>query len=247
MPQSEIYNIDCNIGMKKYPDKYFDLACVDPPYGINSPKMQMGYAPNRNEKSQYPSKQKTKGRLNSGGGKLKNRILNQSDIDWDNEIPSPEYFKELFRVSKNQIIWGFNYFPLPPSRGIICWDKIQPWDNFSQIELAWTSYDFPAKLFRLSNRGGRNEKRKIHPNEKPQELYKFCYDTAGIKPGMKVLDTHLGSGNSRIVAQIMGFDFVGFETNETYYKDSIEEYDKAIFGKEKVGKINIIQSQLFNY
>lgn len=136
--------------MKRYPDSFFDLAIVDPPYGINAPNMKMGES-----KGYKSTASKTKGRLNSGGGKLKNRILNKSNISWDDEIPPPEYFKELFRVSKNQIIWGGNYFDLPPTRGIIFWDKLQPWENFSQFELGWTSFDVPAAKIAITTRGGQ--------------------------------------------------------------------------------------------
>lgn len=226
MNTSEIYLKDCVLGMKTYPDKYFDLAIVDPPYGINATNMQMGSAPNRKEKGQYSGVStavKIKGRLNSGGGKLKNRILNKSIIDWDNQTPSKEYFKELFRVSKNQIIWGGNYFDLPPTRCFIIWNKKQPWDNFSQAEFAWTSFDKPAKLFSYSNRGGKNEETKIHPTEKPVYLYDFCFKHFAIA-GMKVLDTHLGSGNSRISADKAKLDFVGFEINEMYFKDSDKRF-----------------------
>src|SRR5690606_14600473 len=110
------FNKDCMIGMKEFPDNHFDLAVVDPPYGINAPNMKMGSNPNRSKNDGHGSGPaistavKIKGRLNQGSGKLKNRMLNTSSIDWDNEIPSQEYFDELFRVSKNQIIWGGNYF-----------------------------------------------------------------------------------------------------------------------------------------
>lgn len=164
------------IVMARYPDKYFDLAIVDPPYGINAPNMQMGSHPNRSKNDGFGSGPgistavKLKGRLNSGGGKLKDRKLNTSSIAWDNQIPSDKYFKELKRVSKNQVIWGGNYFPLPPTRCILAWDKMQPWENFSQFELAWTSYDKPAGLFRQSNTGGNNLETKIHPTQKPVRL-----------------------------------------------------------------------------
>lgn len=125
---STVYLMDCVEGMKHYPDKYFDLAIVDPPYGIDAPKQAA--TPHQRKKGMN--------RLNSGAGKLKGRVLNNSDTEWDNETPSAEYFLELWRVSKERIIWGGNYFDLPPTRGIICWDKCQPWENFSQIEYAWT-------------------------------------------------------------------------------------------------------------
>lgn len=223
---STVYLQDCLIAMKQFDDNFFDLACVDPPYGINATNMQMGSAPNRKEKGQYSGTStavKVKGRLNSGGGKLKNRLLNKSVIDWDNEIPSDEYFKELFRISKNQIIWGGNYFNLPPCRGFIIWNKNQPWDNFSQAEFAWTSFDCPSKVFTFSNRGGANEEKKIHPTQKPIELYDFCF-TRFATEGMKILDTHLGSGSSRISADKSKLDFTAYEINEMYFNDQEKRF-----------------------
>lgn len=157
--------------MATIPDKFFDLAVVDPPYGINAPAMDMGSA-----KGNVSTATKLrKGRLNGGAGKLKNRVLNTMSCDWDYNPPGEDYFRELFRVSKNQIIWGGNYFPLPPTRGIICWDKMQPWENFSQVELAWTSFDCPAKLVRISTTGGNNREEKIHPTQKPVALYQWIF------------------------------------------------------------------------
>ncbi len=182
-----MFNIDCMDFMAGKPDNYYSLAIVDPPYGINAPNMQMGTHVNRKGKGQYPGESTAsklrKGRLNKGSGKLKDRILNTSDCNWDTEKPTDEYFKELFRVSENQIIWGGNYFPLPPCRGMICWDKMQPWDNFSQFELAWTSFDKPARMFRYSNTGGANIEKKIHPTQKPVKLYEWLLMNYGMGGG----------------------------------------------------------------
>lgn len=222
---SIVTNEDCMTGMARYPDKHFDLAIVDPPYGINAPNMSMGSNPNRKGRDdrgeiQYGSmstaQKLKKGRLNSGGGKLKNRILNTKNCDWDYQQPTAEYFEELFRVSKNQIIWGGNYFDLPPCRGFVIWNKNQPWDNFSQAEFAWTSFDKPAKLFTFSNTGGANTEKKIHPTQKPVELYSYCLKHFA-KQGDRILDTHLGSGSSRIAAHKESYDFVGFELDKDYY------------------------------
>lgn len=225
---SKVYLMDCTEGMKQYPDKYFDLAIIDPPYGISCDKMQMGSAPNRKGKNQYPGESTAvkikKNRLNSGGGKLKNRLLNQSDCSWDATPPPPEFFDELFRISKNQVIWGGNYFNLPPTRGIICWDKLQPWENFSQWEMAWTSFDVPAKMFRYSNTGGVNNEKKIHPTQKPIALYEWLLKNYA-KPNDKILDTHLGSGSSRIAADKVGLDFTGFELDEKYFNDSVNRFE----------------------
>ena len=176
VPLSEVYNIDCMELMARYPDKYFDLAIVDPPYGIGDFRTQ-------------ESKKKHK------------------DIFWNNEIPKKRYFDELHRVSKNQIIWGGNYFPLPPSQGFIIWDKIQPHDFSSAMcEFAWISFQRPAKIFKLHVVTA--ETNKIHPTQKPIKLYKWLLHNYA-KQGDKIFDSHLGSGSSAIAAQDMGFDFVG--------------------------------------
>ena len=141
-----VYNMDCMEYLRTLPDKAFELAIVDPPYGLRQAGTQTG-----------------------GAGKLKNRAFHHKAIDkWDNP-PGEEYFKELVRVSQDQIIWGGNYFHLPPCRCFICWDKVQPWENFSQVEFAWTSFNRPAKLFTFDNRTGD----KIHPTQKPVALYKW--------------------------------------------------------------------------
>lgn len=212
----ELTNEDNMLLMARYPNNYFDLAIVDPQYGINAPNMKMG------ETKEYKSTAtRLKGRLNSGGGKLKNRILNKSEIDWDAEIPNQEYFNELFRVSKNQIIWGGNYFPLPPTRGIIFWDKLQPWENFSQFELAWSSFDKPAAKFTAGSRGGANLEKKIHPTQKPVELYKWLLKKYA-QNGDKILDTHLGSASIAIACHDYQFELTACEIKESYYLDSIK-------------------------
>lgn len=188
--KSETFNKDCLIDLKNYPDNHFDLAIVDPPY-------QIGISHSR-----------------GGGGKLKDRVLNKNAkkfATWDLK-PTPEYFEQLFRVSKNQIIWGGNYFELPPTRCVIAWDKMQPFPNFSQIEMAWTSFDKPAKLFKYDNRTGG----KIHPTQKPIELYAFCLNNFA-KEGDLILDTHLGSGSSRIACWLHNYDFVGYEIDKEYF------------------------------
>jgi site-specific DNA-methyltransferase (adenine-specific) len=221
MKLSEVYNCDCFEYMKSLPDKYFELCIADPPYGINAST--------------------EKGRLNSGSGKLKDRVLNRSMIDWDNQVPSKEYFDELFRVSKNQIIWGGNYFDLPPTRGIICWDKCQPWENFSQIEMAWTSFDYPAKLYRFDNRTTD----KIHPTQKPIALYAWILDNYA-KQGDKIFDPFIGSGSSRIAAYKKGFDFYGCELDKDYYQAQEERFSRECFGEVKLTNgVTIKQTSLF--
>lgn len=209
MSISEVYNMDCMDYMKSVPDKFFDLAVVDPPYGLN--------------------KKSTHGR-----GKLKDRCLNRGNIQkWDVR-PSQEYFEELFRVSKNQIIWGGNYFPLPPTRCFVCWDKQQVWENFSQCEFAWTSFDKPAKLVTIPNRGGQADKNKFHPTQKPVNLYSYLLRIFA-KQGDRIFDSHLGSGSSRIAAYKMGFDFYATEIDKGYFEaqekrfheECLEEYQTS--------------------
>ena len=211
--------MDCEEYMKAIPDKFFDIAVVDPPYGLN-------------KKSTH------------GSGKLKARSLNKGNIHlWDIR-PEKEYFTELFRVSKNQIIWGGNYFPLPPTRGIIFWDKIQPWENFSQFELAWTSFDKPAAMIRLSTIGGASREKKVHPTQKPKELYHWLFNKYAV-PGDKILDTHLGSGSSRIVAYKMGFDFYGTEINKEYFDAQEKRFREQCFGEIETVRGGVVQTSLF--
>ena len=227
----ELFNEDCMEGMKRYPDKYFELAIVDPPYGINAPNMQMGSHPNRSKYDGFGSGPATstavrlRGRLNSGGGKLKNRLLNKSAIIWDNEKPTPEYFRELQRVSNNQLIFGGNYFDLGPTRCIVCWDKMQPWENFSQWEMVWTSFDSPARLFSYSNTGGANSETKIHPTQKPVKLYEWLLKNYA-KSGDKILDTHLGSGSIAIACYNLDFDLTGFEIDKDYYDGAVNRLEE---------------------
>lgn len=207
---------DCLNYMKPLPDKFYDLAIVDPPYGINAPNMTMGATKGYQSSAQ---KVKAKGRLNSGSGKLKDRILNKSNAEWD-VLPTKEYFDELFRISKHQIIWGGNYFDLPPTRGIIAWDKLQPWENFSQFELAWTSFDKPAKIFRLATRGGNNIEKKIHPTQKPVKLYKWLLHHYA-ESVWKILDTHGGSFSHAIACHDLGIKLTIIEKDKTYFNNAV--------------------------
>lgn len=220
--------------MREFGDKHFDLAIVDPPYGINATEMNMGQNKNRSDgwsRGDSTAVRVKKGRLNSGGGKLKNRLLNTSDIGWDNNTPDTSYFELLEGVSKNRIIWGGNYFPLPPTRCVVCWDKCQPWENFSQWEMAWTSFDKPAALYRYSNTGGANKEKKIHPTQKPIDLYKWLLSKYA-EPGDKILDTHLGSMSIAIAVhemnkQGMNLTLVGCEIDSQYYADGIKRVEQA--------------------
>ncbi|WP_409029424.1 DNA methyltransferase [Gracilimonas sediminicola] len=207
------------------PDNKFNLAIVDPPYGINAPNMAMGTNESR-IKNGYPSKSTAqklkKDRLTQGAGKLKDRFLNNSEIDWD-QIPGEEYFTELFRVSVNQIIFGGNYFDLPPTRGVFCWDKRQPWENFSQWEMAWTSFDSPAAHFSYSVTGGSNKEEKIHPTQKPTKVYLELLRRYA-KPGDLILDTHGGSGSIALACWKEKYQLVWFEKDSEYYKAATKRF-----------------------
>ena len=208
-PFSIVFNEDCVHGLKRFADNYFDLAIVDPPYGIGADKAQNNAAMQRI---------KAEGKSKAGRGwKL------YADTDWDNETPNAEYWQELFRVSKNQIVWGGNYFTdyLPPSMGWIVWDKGQRDFSLADGELAWTSFNKALRIFEMSRgkalaknneQGGR-----FHPTQKPEMLYSWILHNYA-KAGDLILDTHLGSGSSRIAAYKGGFNFVGFETNKEYYE-----------------------------
>lgn len=191
-----LYNQDCMQVMTGFADNQFDLAIVDPPYGIDLANMDMGVG-------NTPK-----------ASKLKNRKWKSKD--WDNETPKDEYFKELFRVSKNQIIWGGNYFKLPPCKKFIIWDKEIPKGlSFSDCEYAWTSFKGANKMFRYS--AYKNKSEKFHPTQKPPTLYDYCLINFA-KKGDKILDTHLGSGSIAIACHNLGYDLTGYEIDTEYYE-----------------------------
>lgn len=143
---------------------------------------------------------------------------------WD-IAPPPEYFKELARVSKNQIIWGGNYFDLPPTRCFLVWRKLTISESFTMAmaEYAWTSFNENAKVFEAAPQG--NTEKRFHPTQKPSSLYRWCFKLFA-KQGDKILDTHLGSGSSRIAAYDMGYDFWGYEIDKTYFDLQEERFEK---------------------
>ena len=190
-PFSIVYNEDCVQGLKRFADNYFDLAIVDPPYGIGMDGGNVGY----------------KG------------FNNFEKKDWDKEIPSNEYFAELFRVSKNQVIFGGNYFGLPPTRCYLVWDKGEGFYNrtYAECELAWTSFDANTCKIKYDPLAKGDYKGKIHPCQKPVTVYDWILQKYA-KTNDLILDTHLGSGSSRIAANKGGFNFIGFETDKDYYE-----------------------------
>ncbi len=208
---SETFNIDCIEYMQGIEDNYFDLAIVDPPYGIGFGEF------NRTNKDSQGNRYKA--------DKYKND-------NWDISIPTDEYFKELFRVSKNQIVWGGNYFPIlwiNGCKGFIFWYKGNPVPNFSDGELAWTSFNKVAKQFDFryygNLEGNSSASEKVHPTQKPVALYKWLL-TNYAKKGDKILDTHLGSQSSRIAAYDLGFDFWGCELDKDYFEQGNKRFEQ---------------------
>ena len=176
--------------MSRYEDNHFDLAIVDPPYGIDI---------------------NSSGRLGHYGGKGKS---------WDSKIPSQEYFKELERVSKNQIIWGGNYFYLKPTRCFLIWDKQQPQNvSFASCELAWTSFEQSAKTFYMRPQNADNI--RIHPTQKPVKLYEWLLMNYA-KDGDKILDTHLGSGSIALACHNLKYDLTACELDTEYYNSAMK-------------------------
>ncbi len=196
----ELHNIDCLEYMKGLEDNAFELAIVDPPYGIGMSGGNVGY---------------------DGNNHLERK-------EWDNDIPDDDYFDELRRVSKNQIIWGGNYFKaIWPTRGYIVWDKGAGFKGrtFAESELAFTSFDRNAKTYTFDPLASGSYKGKIHPTQKPVKLYEWLLANYA-KEGDRILDTHLGSGSSAIAAHYGGFDFVGCELDEDYFKSASERIER---------------------
>jgi site-specific DNA-methyltransferase (adenine-specific) len=194
-----LLNIDNMEYMATVPDKYFDLAIVDPPYGIGMDGGNVGY-------------------------KGFNNFVKKN---WDKATPDAKYFVELMRVSKNQIIWGGNYFQLPPTRCYLIWDKGAGFKGrtYAECEQAWTSFDANAKILAHDPLASGDYKGKLHPCQKPRKLYDWLL-TNYAKPDQKILDTHLGSGSSAIAAHCFGVaEFVGCELDEDYYKAAVKRFE----------------------
>ena len=208
----ELLNCDCMEYMATVPDKYFDLAIVDPPYGL--------------ERFKRANEETTGVYAKRGSWK------HNGEKNWNNEKPTDEYWEQLFRVSKNQIVWGANNFVLPPTEYFCVWDKFQYMPNFASAEYAWVSMGLkkPAKVFRHSihkENADRKEKGgKIHPTQKPVALYEWLL-TNYAKKVQRILDTHLGSGSSAIAAHYFGVDFVGCELDKDYFDAAKARFDMA--------------------
>ena len=198
--RSVVYLMDCLDGLKQIPDKYFELAIVDPPYGIGI-ALGAGGTRGKKKKDLYPPKY------------------------WDDKKPTPEYWRGLFKTSKNQIVWGGNYFTsfLHESRGWLYWRKLMG-GNYSDGELAWTSFDMVLKEFTMRSEQGNG---RFHPTQKPVKLYEWIIKNYA-KESDKILDTHLGSGSSRIAAHKANLPFMGFELDEDYFKASVKRFEQYV-------------------
>ncbi|MCE5294580.1 MAG: hypothetical protein LLF94_08215 [Chlamydiales bacterium] len=225
MPTIDLLNEDCMAVMARYPDKYFDLACVDPPYGIEK-------------------------EITQGTAKFA-KLYTNNGKKWDIK-PEKIYFEEIRRVSSNQIICGGNYFAdmLPASRGWAIYDKVIDGFTSCKPELIYTSFHVGCKIFRRNqafNNGFMNkEGAHIHPTQKPIQLYEWLLHNYA-KPGQRILDTHLGSGSSAIAAHYFGVDFVGCELDEDYFKAAKARFERQTRQTEMFGYEPAICSQSENF
>jgi len=212
------YCVDCMEVLKLMPDKSIDLCIVDPPYGENCD-------------------------INSNGNSYVTRngfsdmYLSHTSAKW-NKKPNDDYFLELFRVSKNQIIWGGNYFNLPPTSGLIVWNKMQRNFSFGDGELAWCSIGKAMRIFDLS-RGEMQQENRIHITQKPVKLYEWILNNYA-KPGDKILDTHVGSASSLIACHNLGFQYIGFELDKEYYEQSLKRLETV---KKQVSILDVIEKK----
>ena len=206
MELNKLYLMDCMDGMKSFPDNYFDLAIVDPPYGIGE------------DGGKFRGRKKDNYR----------RIVIHEKKDWDKVIPLKSYWDELFRISKNQAVFGGNYFSkyLPPSMGWVFWDKMIGGD-FSDGELIWTSLKKALRIYRYSYHGDtKGGHTRIHPTQKPISVYKYCLKYCNAQPDFKIIDTHVGSGSSIIAFEDFGCDWIGFEIDEDYHKAATKRIEQ---------------------
>ena len=205
-------NINLHFGdslaaMRAMPDQCYDLAIVDPPYGIGM-----------------------------DGGDIGKGVLGPQSTytkkSWDNQTPTPEYFAELRRVAKNQIIWGGNYFDLPPTPCILVWDKCNGGNDFADCELAWCSFATAVRKFEYRWQGFlqqnmKSKEKRIHPTQKPVALYQWCLERYA-KPGDRILDTHLGSGSIAIACHNMGYDLDAWELDPDYHAAAVARFTQHI-------------------
>lgn len=208
----DLRNVDCMEMMRDFPDKHFDLAIVDPPYGINAATKSF----------MRQGKQTGKSMAVSG--------VKYKESQWDSNTPDSAYFGELRRVSKNQIIWGGNYFGLPASSCWIVWDKVTGDNLYADCELAWTSFGTAVRKFMFQWKGmlqgNMSEKEdRIHPTQKPVALYRWLLERYA-KPGQRILDTHLGSGSHAIACHYAGCHLTASELDPDYFAAACERIER---------------------
>jgi site-specific DNA-methyltransferase (adenine-specific) len=216
---NNLYNMDCMEAMKDIPDKYFELAIVDPPYG-GGQTQESAEDLKDTKKNNWESQKRSRfggifDKYHISATRTGGMWGNGKDIEHWDVAPPDEYFEELFRVSRNQIIWGGNYFDLPPTRCFLIWRKLTISENFSMAmaEYAWTSLNANAKVFEYAPQ----DKNRFHPTQKPKALYKWILEHYAEK-GDKILDTHAGSCSLAIACYEMGHDWLAFELDEDYYQ-----------------------------
>ena len=247
MAQSNVFNCDCVEYMKTLPDNFFDLCIADPPYGDGTKNKIGGICKEKRKvRGEVQEKLPTNWKRFSGGTwaeRYRKPIMPTEGVSpdtptwggveipkWD-VAPGEEYFKEMFRVSRNQIIWGGNYFSLPPTRCFLVWRKTNISEDFTMAmaEYAWTSFNGNAKIFSCPSL--RTEASgKFHPTEKRLELYRWIMERYA-KPGYKIFDPNMGSQNSRIAAYLMDYDYWGCEIDKYYFDEGCKNFERIIHGK----------------
>ena len=214
---NDVYNMDCMEYMRTLPDKAFQLAIADPPYGVSYARGKNGY------------------------GVTVDKLPTHDDVRWDDKIPDPTFFSQLLRVSENVIIWGANYYPqfLSHSMGWVVWDKGQHGLTMSDGELAYTSFERALRIVTI-NRGAIAQDGAIHPTQKPVALYAWLLKNYA-KPGDRIFDPMMGSQSSRIAAYKLGFDYVGCELDKEYFDKGCERFNRECKGEIKTKDGHIIK------
>ncbi len=221
---NQAFNCDCLEFMNQLPDKCIDLVLTDPPYGIGEDGKK------NQSRGSAANSSKWKGSKNTTGAGVPSTIF--KDKKWDNEIPKKEIFKEMFRISKNQIIWGGNYFieHLNNTSSFIVWDKVNGTTDFADCELAWTSHKKAVRQFKYQWNGMlqgnmKNKEKRIHPTQKPKNLFVWCLKNY-LKDGNIIFDPFLGSFTTAVACNEMGLNWIGCEKDPDYFKSGYDRYTK---------------------
>ena len=258
MAQSNVFNCDCVEYMKTLPDGYFDLCIADPPYGdakgdtIGGGIFKSGRKVRGEIQEILPSNWKRfsggtwaeryrKPIMPTEGGSPDTPAWGGVEIPTWDVAPNEEYFREMFRVSRNQIIWGGNYFSLPPTRCFLVWRKTNIAEDFTMAmaEYAWTSFNSNAKIFSCSSLR-TDASGKFHPTEKRIELYRWILERYA-KPGYKIFDPNMGSQNSRIAAYLMDYDYWGCEIDKYYFDEGCKNFERVIHGIQETSDGKTLQ------